>query len=151
MLALLYDLLLNYFPSLSGNFFYLLPMINLCGLNEQSFLDEWVSTFWVRFFFSVWFFYTNVVFSMCSKKIIIYLKAYIAIKKKILAYLGYIVQPFLPETDVLCFDKMWWQWLLADTAHLRALSQGTWPWLEWFKTTEHPDVYFPGGRGEREC
>jgi len=40
MFTLLYDLLLNYFPSLSGKFFYLLSVINLSGLNEQSFLDE---------------------------------------------------------------------------------------------------------------
>ena len=53
---------------------------------------------------------------MYSEKTIIYLKAYISIKKnekkkKTLAYLSYMFQTFLPETNGLCFDKTWWQCL----------------------------------------
>lgn len=53
---------------------------------------------------------------MRSEKTIIYLKAYISIKK-ILIYLSYVFQAFLPEINGLCFDKTWWQRLLAVIPH----------------------------------
>lgn len=69
---------------------------------------------------------------MCSEKTIIYLKAYISIKK-ILAYLSYIFQAFLPETNGHCFDKTQWQWLLVLTPHNhRAFLQRDGPgWNDW--------------------
>ena len=54
---------------------------------------------------------------MCSEKTIIYLKAYISIKKKNLP-ISAMFQTFLPETNGLCSDKTWWQCLASLVAEL---------------------------------
>ena len=48
---------------------------------------------------------------MCSEKTIIYLKAYISIKKKKNLPISAMFQTFLPETNGLCSDKTWWECL----------------------------------------